>query len=48
MIRYIRLTKYIYIRGKYVHTYIDLEPRRMTELNSILENDDVEGAKKIY
>lgn len=40
MIRYIRLTKYIYIRGKYAHTYIDLEPRRMTEINSILENDD--------
>ena len=40
MIRYIRLTKYIYIRGKYSNTYIDLEPRRMTEINSILENDD--------
>ncbi len=39
MIRYLRLTKYIYIRGKYAHTYIDLEPRRMTEINSILEAD---------
>lgn len=40
MIRYMRLTKYIYIRGKYNYTYIDLEPRRMTEINSILETDD--------
>ncbi|MBQ7502271.1 AlwI family type II restriction endonuclease [bacterium] len=40
MIRYLRLTKYIYIRGKYANTYIDLEPRRMTEINSILEADD--------
>ena len=40
MIRYFRMTKYIYIRGKYNHTYIDLEPRRMTEINAILENDN--------
>lgn len=40
MIRYFRLTKYIYIRGKYDHTYVDLEPRRMTEINAILESDD--------
>lgn len=40
MIRYLRLTKYIYIRGKYSNTYIDLEPRRMIEINSILENDN--------
>lgn len=46
MVRYIRLTKYIYIRGKYAHTYIDLEPRRMTEINSILEADD--GSAKTY
>ena len=39
MVRYLRLTKYIYIRGKYAHTYIDLEPRRMTEINAILEAD---------
>lgn len=39
MIRYFRMTKYIYIRGKFDHTYIDLEPRRMTEINAILEND---------
>ncbi|MCD7747263.1 MAG: AlwI family type II restriction endonuclease [Firmicutes bacterium] len=39
MIRYIRLTRYIYIRGKYSNTYIDLEPRRATEINSILESD---------
>lgn len=46
MIRYFRMTKYIYIRGKYDHTYIDLEPRRMTEINSILENDN--GAAKPF
>ncbi len=40
MIRYLRLTKYIYIRGKYSNTYIDLEPRRMIEINSILEKDN--------
>jgi hypothetical protein len=40
MIRYIRLTKYIYIRGKYDYTYIDLEPRRMNEINAILQVDD--------
>lgn len=40
MVRYLRLTKYIYIRGKYEYTYIDLEPRRMTEIESILSNDD--------
>jgi len=40
MVRYLRLTKYIYIRGKYEHTYIDLEPRRMTEIISILEHDE--------
>lgn len=44
VIRYIRPTKYIYIRGKYGNTCIDLEPRRMVEINSILENDD--GAAK--
>ena len=40
MIRYLRITKYIYLRGKYENTYIDLEPRRIVEINSILENDD--------
>lgn len=40
MIRYLRLTKYIFIRGKYNHIYIDLEPRRQIEINSILDNDD--------
>ncbi len=44
MIRYLRLTRYIYIRGKYSNTYIDLEPRRTTEINSILEADT--GAAK--
>ena len=43
MIRYMRMTKYIYIRGKYDHTYIDLEPRRMTEINAILSNDNGEA-----
>lgn len=40
MIRYMRMTKYIYIRGKYEHTYVDLEPHRMTEINSILAADN--------
>lgn len=40
MIRYLRLTNYIYIRGKYAHTYIDLEPRRRIEIDAILANDD--------
>lgn len=39
MIRYLRLTRYIYIRGKYSNTYIDLEPRRSTEIEAILEAD---------
>lgn len=39
IVRYMRITKYIYIRGKYGNTCIDLEPRRMLEINSILEND---------
>lgn len=38
IIRYVRLTKYIYIRGG--GYYIDLEPRRMIEINALLENDD--------
>lgn len=46
MIRYLRLTKYIYIRGKYSNTYIDLEPRRMKEIDSILEHDN--GSAKKY
>lgn len=39
MIRYFRQTKLIHIRGKYSNTYIDLEPRRQTEIDSILEKD---------
>jgi len=39
MVRYLRLTKYIHLRGKFSNTYIDLEPRRMTEIKAILEND---------
>lgn len=46
VIRYIRPTKYIYIRGKYGNTCIDLEPRRMVEINSILEKDN--GSAKEY
>ena len=45
MIRYMRLTKYICIRGKYSYVYIDLEPRRLTEINSILETDDGRAAQ---
>jgi hypothetical protein len=40
VIRYLRITKYIFIRGKYDHAYIDLEPRRMAEINAILSNDN--------
>jgi len=40
MIRYLRLTKYVYLRGKYANTYIDLEPRRLIEINALLEFDD--------
>ncbi|MGN1153078.1 MAG: AlwI family type II restriction endonuclease, partial [Candidatus Gastranaerophilaceae bacterium] len=40
IIRYMRITKYVYIRGKYGNTCIDLEPRRMVEINSILDNDN--------
>lgn len=46
MIRYLRLTKYIFIHGKYDHTYIDLEPRRMTEINAILQTD--QGAARRF
>jgi hypothetical protein len=46
MVRYLRLTKYIYIRGKFDHTYIDLEPRRTTEINAILQNDN--GAARMF
>lgn len=46
MIRYLRLTKYIYIRGKYLHTYIDLEPRRLKEIDEILIHDD--GSAKTF
>jgi hypothetical protein len=38
IIRYLRLTKYIYIRGG--GYYIDLEPRRMIEIEAILEQDN--------
>lgn len=38
IIRYVRLTKYIYIRGG--GYYIDLEPRRMIEIESLLEMDN--------
>lgn len=44
IIRCIRLTKYIYIRGG--GYYIDLEPRRMTEINAIL--NDLTGAAEFY
>jgi len=38
IIRYLRLTKYIYIRGG--GYYIDLEPRRMIEIEAILDQDN--------
>ncbi|MDR1693650.1 MAG: AlwI family type II restriction endonuclease [Lactobacillaceae bacterium] len=46
MMRYLRQTKYIRIIGKYAHQYIDLEPRRMIEIDAILQNDD--GSAKEY
>jgi hypothetical protein len=44
MVRYLRLTRYIYIRGG--GYYIDLEPRRMIEINAILEQDD--GSARVF
>ena len=44
IIRYVRLTKYIYIRGD--GYYIDLEPRRMIEIESLLEMDN--GSAKSF
>lgn len=38
MIRCLRLTNLVYIRGN--GYYIDLEPRRSVEINSLLSNDD--------
>ena len=38
IIRYFRLTRYLHIRGN--GFYIDLEPRRMIEIESILANDN--------
>ena len=43
IIRYFRLTRYIYIRGN--GWYIDLEPRRVVEINSLLETDDASALK---
>lgn len=45
MIRYMCLTKYICIRGKYSYVYIDLELRRLTEIDSILETDNGRAAQ---
>ncbi len=39
VIRYLRLTRYFYIRGRYDHACIDLESRRMAEINAILATD---------
>jgi hypothetical protein len=38
VIRYFRLTRFFYLRGN--DYYIDLEPRRKIEIDSILENDN--------
>ncbi len=43
IVRYLRLTKYIYIRGG--GGYVDLEPRRMVEIDALLENDDGSAKK---
>ena len=42
-IRYFRLTRYIYIRGN--GFYVDLEPRRSVEINSLLEYDNARAIK---
>jgi hypothetical protein len=44
IIRYFRLTRFFYLRGN--DYYIDLEPRRKIEIDSILEKDD--AAAKIF
>lgn len=50
LIRYFRLTRYIYIRGN--GWYIDIEPRRSVEINSLLEFDNASAlefdSKKEY
>lgn len=38
IVRYLRLTKYIYMRGG--NRYVDLEPRRKIEIDALLENDN--------
>ncbi len=43
IIRYFRLTRYIYIRGN--GWYIDLEPRRIVEIVSLLEADNASALK---
>ena len=43
MKRYLRQTKYIRFLGAYGNQYIDLVPRRMLEINSILEHDTGES-----
>ena len=45
MIRYVRQTKYVRILGRYSCRYIDLEPRRMVEIESILEADEGRAGK---
>jgi len=44
IIRYFRLTRYLHIRGN--GFYIDLEPRRIVEIESILSTDD--ASPKIF
>jgi len=43
IIRYFRLTRYFYLRGN--DFYIDLEPRRQIEIDSILEQDNASAIK---
>jgi len=43
IIRYFRLTRYFYLRGH--DFYIDLEPRRGIEIDSILEQDNASAIK---
>ena len=43
VIRYFRLTRFFYLRGN--DYYIDLEPRRKIEIDSILETDNASAKR---
>lgn len=45
LIRYLRMTKYIIVRGKYEYVYFDLAPSRKVEIDAILEKDNGSAKK---